>query len=133
MLHELPSQNLQTNHHSIELLLLIVRDVAVDLWVATGSGQSRRLFKQLLLRTNTVIEAVLDVQHILVVIHKLQVGQQVLQNICLIIEYVDVLKHEIEEGRVYPARHRLAMESVHVLELQISQETLLLHTLGLDR
>ena len=107
--------------------------MAVDLWVATGSGQSRRLFKQLLLRTNTVIEAVLDVQHILVVIHKLQVGQQVLQNICLIIEYVDVLKHEIEEGRVYPARHRLAMESVHVLELQISQETLLLHTLGLDR
>ena len=71
--------------------------------------------------------------HGILSLKKLEVGQQVLQHIRLIIECIDVLEYEDEEGRFDPARHLPTVEGVHVLELEIGQETLLLHVLGLNR
>ena len=104
--------------------------MTVKSWVAVGFDEGGRIAFHLLDLLDSLTEPLFDRAHILVLVEQSEVRLQIFKDVRFVVKQVDILPHEDEEGRADAALHGLASEGVHIVELQLCQETGTFHLLG---
>ena len=122
VLHKLPPKHFEADHEFLLLLGLLLRAVvALDCIVAVGLHTRVWLFLLILSLQHFLAKHVPHSYDVVPVVKERQIRLQVLQHICLVVVYLDVLLHEAEERRLAAASHVFAPEGVAVESLQLCQ------------
>jgi hypothetical protein len=56
---------------------------------------------------------------VLVNVKQLQINSQIFTNVRFIVEFVDILKDKVKERRILSAIHRMAVESINIVEFHL--------------
>ena len=98
VLNKLPAEDAQTHYTLLELLLDRLVQMTANGIVSISLSQRDRLLVGELYLLNFLTEHVTHRGHIDRVVQEKQVGTEIFQHVCLVVEQVNVLLHEAEEG-----------------------------------